>query len=143
MNQESYINDRVDDQIKWYNRKSILNQRWFKALRLIEIVCSTLIPFIAGYVYIFQAQMIFFIGALGVIVAVVAGSISLFQFHENWLEYRSTCETLKTEKHLFLTCAQPYDCGDESFNLFVQRIEAIISGEYKNWRDYRGQACGK
>ena len=35
---EEYIEQRLSDQIGWYNRKSGMNQRWFKRLRFAAIV---------------------------------------------------------------------------------------------------------
>jgi hypothetical protein len=37
---EEYIEQRLNDQIGWYDRKSATNQRWFKRLRFAEIVAA-------------------------------------------------------------------------------------------------------
>jgi hypothetical protein len=37
---EEYIEQRLNDQIVWYDRKSGTNQRWFKRLRFAEIVAA-------------------------------------------------------------------------------------------------------
>lgn len=42
---------------------------------------------------------------------------------------RSTCETLRHEKHLFLTKAEPYNCEDP-FPRLARRTEALISNEH-------------
>jgi Protein of unknown function (DUF4231) len=39
---------RLEDQIQWYDSRSIKNQRWFKALKIIVIVAAALIPFLVG-----------------------------------------------------------------------------------------------
>ena len=36
---EEYIEQRLNDQIGWYDRKSVTNQRWFRRLRFAEISC--------------------------------------------------------------------------------------------------------
>jgi hypothetical protein len=41
LNQEDYIKDRVDGQIEWYDRKSGMNQRWFRWLRIVEIILDS------------------------------------------------------------------------------------------------------
>jgi hypothetical protein len=41
---EEYIEQRVDDQISWYDRKSLTAQQWFKRLRGADIVCAAAIP---------------------------------------------------------------------------------------------------
>ena len=46
---EEYIEQRLNDQIGWYDRKSTANQRWFKRLRFAEIVAAATIPFLSGF----------------------------------------------------------------------------------------------
>jgi len=128
---EQYIEQRLDDQIGWYDRKSGANQLWFKRLRFAEIVAAAIIPFLSG----FAGGSLFIkiaIGALGVVVAVIASLLALLRFQEHWISYRATAEALKTEKFLFLTQTQPYDTGD-AFHFLVQRAEALLSKESAQW----------
>ena len=134
MNSNEYIAKRVDDQVNWYDKKSQHAQRWFKGLRGVEIVAAALIPLLAGFApEAFPAN--FTIAVLGALIAVIAAVISLNQFQENWIKYRTTCESLKHEKHLYLTKAEPYQ-SEESFQLFVQRVESLISKENRDWSYY-------
>lgn len=134
MNEEEYLNDRLNDQIDWYDKKSQTNQKWFKRLRLLEIVVATIIPFLAGIGSNIPYYSII-IGGLGVIIAVSAGISALYKYHENWIEYRNTSETLKHEKYLFQAKCSPYD-NDESFCKLVQRVEGLISKENTQWSRY-------
>jgi len=131
MLEEDYIKNRVEGQIKWYDDKSVFNQKLFKWLRTIEIICAATIPFIAG-----MGDTISFAisitGILGVIIAICVGISSLNKYQENWLTYRTTCETLRHEHYLFQTKSSPYD-GDDSFNHFVERIENLLSKENTQW----------
>lgn len=45
---DEYLNDRLNNQIDWYDGKSQTNQKWFKRLRLLEIIAAAIIPFLAG-----------------------------------------------------------------------------------------------
>ncbi len=139
MNPEEYIKDRVDDQIAWYDRKSASNQRWFRRLRIIEIVAAALIPFLAVYPDWYGQKVV--VALLGLVIAVIAGGLGLFQFQENWTSYRDTCESLKQEKYLFLTKTEPYH-QENPFPLFVQRVEAMMSKERSAWTQNVG-AIGK
>jgi hypothetical protein len=47
--------------------------------------------------------------AFGGIVLLLDGLQQLGQCQANWINYRSTCEALKHEKHLFLEQAGPYN----------------------------------
>ncbi len=130
---DDYIEQRLNDQISWYDRKSSENQRWFKRLRFAEIVAATIIPFLSGFAGNSLAIRIA-IGALGVVVAVIASLLALLHFQEHWLNYRATAEALKTEKFLFLTQTQPYD-KEDAFHLLVQRVEALLSKENTGWME--------
>jgi uncharacterized protein DUF4231 len=128
---EEYIEQRLNDQIGWYDRKSVINQRLFKRLRFVEIVAAATIPFLSGFAGdSFPIRIA--IGALGVLVAVVASLLGLLQLQEHWIEYRGTAESLRKEKFLFLTQTGPYD-KDDSFHLLVQRVEGLLSKENTDW----------
>ena len=140
MNPDDYIKDRVDGQIEWYDRKSCTNQLWFRWLRIVEIIAAAAIPLLVGYAdSISEFKVV--VGILGLLIAVIAGVLGLYQFQENWTGYRTTCEALRQEKYLFLTKTQPYDQSD-SFALFVQRVENLVSKERTNWAQTIG-ASGK
>ena len=135
MDETAYINERLDDQIDWYSKKSKRSQNWFKTLRIVEIIAAATIPFLAGYATDAKPELKLIIGLLGVVIAFVAGIISLNKFQEIWIEYRTTSETLKHHKYLFLTKSSPYD-ADDSFQILVQTVEALISKENSNWNNY-------
>ena len=85
--------DRLEDQIKWYDKKSSSNQTWYKVCRGIVLVSAALIPLSANF------PIVDFLPAwLGVLIVVVEGFQQLNQYHQNWTSYRSTCEALKHEK---------------------------------------------
>jgi hypothetical protein len=130
MNEEEYLKSRVDNQIKWYSTKSAFNKKMFNRLKMAEIILALSIPLL---VYIVAEKDVnFSVSLIGVTVAVIAGLISLMKYQENWIEYRTTAETLKHEKYLYITKSGPYD-GKESFNGFVERIEGVISKENSKW----------
>jgi len=134
MNEEKYISSRLDDQIGWYDQKSQSAQCWFKWLRGAEILAAAVIPLIAGFAKApFPVTLV--VGILGASIAIISAAISLNQFQENWTEYRTTCESLKHEKFLYLTKSEPYQ-EEEPFRLFVQRVESLISKENSAWSQY-------
>src|SRR5256886_11453900 len=128
---EEYIEQRLSDQISWYDRKSSTNQSWFKRLRFAEIVAAAIIPFLSGFAgHSFSIKIA--IGALGIVVAAIASLLGLLQLQEHWIEYRAAAESLRREKFLFLTQTDPYD-NDDAFHLLVQRVEALLSKENTDW----------
>lgn len=38
MDENKYIQERLENQINWYDSKSVSNQKWFKLLRIIEAI---------------------------------------------------------------------------------------------------------
>jgi ABC-type bacteriocin/lantibiotic exporter with double-glycine peptidase domain len=130
-----YLEQRLDDQINWYGKKSASNQAAYKRLRLIEIIAASSIPLLAGYSQIsghVGMTIGVIIGVMGLIVAVIAGIVSLYRFQENWNEFRASGESLKQEKYLYLARVEPYD-GEQPFVLLVQRVEALLKSETTGW----------
>lgn len=138
MKPEEYIEQRLEDQIKWYDQKSISSQTTFKRLRHIEIILAASIPLITTLTSQFPClgrYGLIVLGLLGITISILAGFIAFGQYQEHWIEYRTTCESLKKEKYLFLTNVEPF-CGENSFELLVQRVESLISKENTNWSQY-------
>ncbi len=131
---EQYLQERLDDQISWYDRKSGSNQRLYKRLRLLEIVAAASIPLLTGFIaeYSFMTHVV---AIVGVAVAVISGAFALFKFQENWIEYRTTAETLKHHKYLYLTRSAPYQ-GEDAFHTLVETVEGLISQENSKWTQY-------
>ena len=131
MNEEEYLEHRLEHQLKWFSDKSRYNQNCFKRLRFLEIVSASLIPFLSG-----MADRIpypaWIIGSLGVVIAVSAAVSTLYKYHENWIEYRTAEERLKHEKYLYLTGAAPYHQEDK-FTSLVARVELLLAKENKSW----------
>jgi hypothetical protein len=134
--EDDYLQNRVRDQITWYSKKSATNKKWFLRLKTSEIILALFIPFLSGYIGSPNCVIKITIGLLGIIVAAIAGLITLIKFQENWIEYRTTAESLKLEKFLFLAKAGPYKDQKEPFPFFVERFESLISTSTKQWVDY-------
>jgi hypothetical protein len=133
MDVQTYLKERLEDQIAWYDRKSAYNKRWFISLRAVEITAAATVPFLSGFAsnpWISGA-----VGVIGIVITVCAGITHLCQFQERWIEYRTTAETLKKEKFLFVTKTDPYN-GDNAFSILVQRIENLVSKEVGSWAQY-------
>lgn len=129
-----YIKNRVDEQIEWYSKKSQLAQKRYKTFQIAEIIMAALIPLLSGYVTK-HVLIPFIIGLLGVVISIIESITKLNKYHENWIQYRTTCELLKYHKNLYLTHTHPYSSSNETIeNIFVQNIEDIISSENNQWK---------
>ncbi len=134
MTADEYIAQRVDVQVAWYSSNGRRAQRKYKTLRIIEIVGAALIPLIAGFLPSIPYGSLV-VATLGVVVSVCAALLGLGHYQENWAEYRTTAESLKHQKYLFLTRSAPYDT-DKAFSLFVQCIEGLASKENTAWSQH-------
>jgi hypothetical protein len=119
--------ERLESQIEWYDKQARSSQRWFKVLKVAQIVVAAAIPVVAA-----AGGTAAVAGAMGAVVVIVEGLQQLFQFQQNWTSYRSTCETLKHEKFLFLAGAEPYS-GSDREQLLGARVEAVVSQETSGW----------
>lgn len=135
MNEQEYIKDRVENQIDWYSAKSQWNQKRFKCLRILEIICAAMIPFLVSYIGEDSLNLKIIVGFLGATIAVISCILGIYKFEENWIQYRTTSESLKHEKFLFLTRSSQYGI-ENAFPLFVERIESLISKENSSWAQY-------
>jgi hypothetical protein len=135
MDQQEYIETRLDDQIDWYDKKSQWNQKWYKWLRIFEIVAASAIPLLTGFINQQENSWHIVVGTLGALIAAFSGITALYKFHELWIEYRTVAETLRHHKFLFLTKSQPYH-EENSFTLLVDTVEGVISKENSNWSSF-------
>jgi hypothetical protein len=119
---------RLEDQISWYDSKSIHSQRLFKLLKVGQIVVAGLVPVLAA-----ADATRWLLGALGAVVLILEGFQQLFQYQQNWTSYRSTCEALKHEKYLFLAHAGPYANAARPEALLSERVEGLVSQEHAKW----------
>ncbi|MEM9823674.1 MAG: DUF4231 domain-containing protein [Bacteroidota bacterium] len=132
MTTEEYLNQRLDQQIAWYDKKSELNQVRFRSLKLFIIVLSVFIPFLAGLINDQREWLKVAVGIGGVAIALFEGVLTLYKYQENWLEYRYTAEALRREKILFLAKAGPY-LNNQQLHYLVERVEGIMSNENQDW----------
>lgn len=128
-----YIEERVEGQIEWYDKKSSIQKRWFYSLRTITIVASVLVPFSAGLVSHWR-WFLTVTSLLGIIASIAESLSSLTKVHEKWIQYRDIAEQLKHELYLFQMHAGIYDDPEtDAEKTFVERVETIISSENITW----------
>ena len=133
-NISSYIKERLDDQILWYEKKSAYNKLRFRITQVIIIIASAIIPIINLVVAPQQQNpqnALFITAILGTIVTIVTAFSQMEKYFETWILYRTTVETLKREKFLYMNDAADYlNLGDTEKNrLLVERVEVLLSSE--------------
>ena len=95
---------RLEEQIDWYDRKSLVNQRYFRRIKMIEIVAAAFIPFLTAFD---RPEARWATGGLGMVITVLEGMLHLNQYQQNWVANVEFCESLKHEKYTYLKVS-PY-----------------------------------
>jgi hypothetical protein len=129
--------ERLEAQIAWYDEKASACQRAFKATKVAIIALALAIPVLAEYAHIPGFER-----SPALLVAIAAGGILLLEgllhinkWQENWILYRSTCEGLRHEQHLFFEKAGPYAKlkPEEAQRLLAERSGALVMAEHSKW----------
>ena len=142
MDEKEYMELRLGAQLNWYDQKSAYNQKRYKTLRLIEIICAASIPFLFGLGELvgdrwYWAELLRSVAALfAVVVAISSSVLGLCKYQDNWMAYRTTCEMLRHEKYFYETHCGPYKEAKDPFGKLVERVEKLISQENTSWREY-------
>ena len=138
MNQEyfaEYFKNRYLDQVNWYDSKAIENQKKYHNLQWLLIILAAMTPAlieldlgsILGYGFSHLATL------TSVIVAILTAALKTFKYQENWINYRTTCETLRKEKHFYEAGLGEYKSADDRETVFIDRVESLISRENTLW----------
>ena len=135
MNADEYVKERLDGQIGFFTSKSRLNRRWFRTLRLVEVGLAALLPFAIASVTDERPGLKLAVGAVGAVIAITAAVLALFKFQENWIEFRTTAESLKQHRYRYLTRSPPYE-AESAFPLLVSNVESMLSKENATWAQH-------
>lgn len=123
---------RLENQLDWYDGKSLHCQRWYKYLKILQITLAVGIP-VASHMGPDTAKWATSIA--GALIAILEGIQHMNQYSTLWVTYRSTAEYLKHEKFLFLSAAGQYKglSDDDRLILLAERVEERASAEHANW----------
>lgn len=137
---EKYLKERYEPEVKWYDDKSISNKRWNNIIQIPVIIIGVMVPVSAAIVADKWPTII-----LSTIVAVGIAVLKYCKFEEHWHNYRTTCETLKKEKHYYDAEIRDYEDCDKPEELFVDRVESLISQAHTKWDSTvkKGKECNK
>jgi Protein of unknown function (DUF4231) len=132
MDAQTYLKDRVEDQLRYFNNKSKSAKWWYQKLQLAAIVSGVLVPVFIGFSS--QWPDLKYVAAVcGALVAIIESAQSLLKYKENWLTFRATAEALVRERFLFEHGAGVYANQQDKYRLFVEHIEQILSTENRVW----------
>jgi len=131
-----YVTDRLQEQITYYGKKSRENQSAYHRIKVTEIIISVTIPALTAYLKDYECIK-YVIVMLGVILAILTSTQIIYKYHEKWIMFRSTSESLKQEKFMYKTSSGPYKINSIGVGSTVadlaERVEVILSKENSTW----------
>lgn len=133
---KTYIEERVIDQIIWYNQKSKKAQTRFKQLTVASIILNAIIPIfvlLSDYSIFFKLLVAGLSSSAGAINAIVA----LCGYKDLWIRYRSSCELLKSTLYRFFlkTGEFRHSADDQSalMETLAVSCEEYFTKEFQTW----------
>ncbi len=121
------VGARLNDQLTWYRNQAKRAKRSYTTVKVVQLLVGATVPVVAAI-----SAPALLTASLAAVVVVAEGAEQLFQWHANWLRYRSTAESLKQQKHLYLAGAGPYG-DDDRRQVLAERVERVISQETGTW----------
>lgn len=127
---QDYLENRYYNQIKWYGSKSRYNQKMYKSCQIVITIFAVITPMLL-FVQDKMLQWVAIVSSLT--VAIGTALIKIFKYQENWINYRTTSETIKKEIHYYNARLHDYADAKDPEALFVDRVESLISRENTLW----------
>ncbi len=125
MDGAGYIADRVDPQIKYFERAATRAKRWHQVSAITMGSVAVAVPVVEVLPLNTTLQRVL-TAILGASVAIIQIVRTVKRWHEDWLLFRSTEETLKAEKVCYLTKTGAY-AGEDRDSVLVTTIEKVLS----------------
>lgn len=125
------ILDKIREQGNWYGKKAESSRKIFSILKVIEISMAAAIPIVA--LSTSEPTVKWITAILGALIGIAEAIVQLGQYQQNWLLFRATREALRREDFLYSAHAGPYAGQTHADELFIERADAIISGENAKW----------
>lgn len=137
MDIDSYIENRVDSQLRYYGDAADTAKRRHVWTQTLIIVLGVTVPVVVNLPSLSPAVEIGSRVAttiLSLALAILTGIANFRRFGDLWLNYRMAEEALKQEKFLFQTRSGDYAERDTAFRTFVLKTESIVSAEQNKFR---------
>ncbi len=131
---KNYIQERVIRQLKWYENKSNRNQFWYRVLMVISIIMSSSIPVLTLMLDLSYTIKII-ISVLSSSITGISAIIALYNYRELWVQYRTSCEILKSVLYKFFTRSGEFKDLEDSkmYDMLITSCENYITKEFETW----------
>jgi hypothetical protein len=141
---KKYLIEDFAQYLDYYDKGAINAKRWYRYLSVYLIVVSSgLTPIVALAPQNITWRVVSTVLAATIVIG--TGLSAHLKCHENWLSFRGSWDALKRERRLFETSVAEYATAADRCSLFVERVEAILSREAKDFysRHAKGEEQAK
>jgi hypothetical protein len=124
-----YAMSVADSSYRWYKTAAIRSRRTHRLADLSAVVLSATIPVLAITLPSYPAIT----GAIGSLLAVIAGSRAIFHWQENYLRFSQAREEVDRQRRLYLVGAEPYSEPATRDQELVRAVSRIEHDEMHGW----------
>lgn len=125
--------------LEWYDEKAQLNRCCYHTLRILSVMLPNVVAALSLFTFLGGEAMIAAVsGVLSLLTSFLLHLLDQFRYYENWIRYRSTAETLKSEVFRCLNSGDPY-YGETSIreHKLAIVVEEIAHAETAKWQVLR------
>ena len=124
----SYLAGDYAEAVRFYDARARSAKLGYRICSVYVIVASTAVTLGAAFAPD-KLGLRILCAVLSGMVAVASGLLAHFKWHEDWLSYRGTWDALERERRLYETGTGHYAATDDKGRQFIERVEALRSGE--------------
>jgi hypothetical protein len=125
---DAYVVERVEAQFRHFHSRARGQRAMYFAVKIIQILLAAAVPAAAS-----AHAPVLVTGGLGVLIVVLEGIQQLFQWHANWIRYRTTAEVLRRELFMFRALVGDYAKTSVPVTLLAERMDHAASVESAGW----------
>ncbi len=137
--EQTYLETRWQSQKNYYSKNSGKNKKQYQQIQLTIGAGAIIVPLLLGIPDIPKWVP----AIISAMVAVLAATENVYQFGDNWRNFRQASESLKRERALFDAEAGPYRISKDPFRRFVERCEDVIAAETGQYFQREGESADK
>lgn len=129
-----YMTSRLDHQLDYFDSSAIKNQKRYKVLKRLAILCNILTTMTIALAFTVPADYKVKMGIVALVLSTLVLATYQLEEFENfgakWEKFRLVAERLRSEKYMFLSGVGVYSSGDDDQKKrkLVETVERIIQG---------------
>jgi len=119
---------QLEAQFRWYDREATRARLAYYVLKVLALVLAAAVTVLAA------------IEAPGALTAALAAGVvvleavqQVFQFHSNWISYRTVAEALRQHAFLYAAEVGPYVESSTRRDRLAETVHTLTSGESAAW----------